>query len=270
MDKKIASNEVIKPYYNKTFILATKHGKSVALSSVFGSILGAGVVESYYDTDIFGTFTGEVERKFSPIECAKRKCERAVEIIGNRASLFLSSEGSFIPNPHLPFMYLDHEILYFIDKERDYHLSISHISGKTNYTVQKVQNFKHLLEVASDVKFPSHALVLSAKNNKGNSLIFKGIDSFSNLEMYFNECLVFSKDNFVQVQTDMRANYNPTRMEVIGELATIFADRLSSLCLNCGSPGWGLVENGAKDKVLGCVKCNHVEYAYKEMKAMHS
>jgi hypothetical protein len=71
----------------------------------------------------------------------------------------------------------------------------------------------------------------------------------------------------------MRAQFNPTRMQVIGELSRKFVDRLKTHCPSCNSPGWGQVgfEKGllcgacgfetelVKSEIFGCVKCDYKE-----------
>ena len=96
--------------------------------------------------------------------------------------------------------------------------------------------------------------------------------------MAFRDSIKYSKNGKVRVETDMRANMNPSRMRVIKDLAEQFANRLSVLCVKCKTPGWGKVqvERGLecswcgseteliKTEIYGCTKCD-----YKERKQPH-
>jgi hypothetical protein len=47
-----------------------------------------------------------------------------------------------------------------------------------------------------------------------------------------------SEDGNALVETNMRADMNPTRMQVIKEWADCFAKRLATTCPFCYNPGW--------------------------------
>jgi hypothetical protein len=260
-------------YQGACFILTTKHAKSIAIAPPFWEKLGASVLEYVVDTDTLGTFSGEVEREGNALECARRKCEWSLERLGDKVEFALASEGSFGPHPFIPFLPCDHEILYFIDRRHGFHLHMSHLSEKTNYRTEAVGSLEALQKLAKENQFPSHALILRPNGRETKSTIFKGVDTQSALEAAFRECMGNASDGKVWVETDMRAQFNPSRMEVIGELATKLADRLSTHCPKCDTPGWGKVrvEKGlecswcgtetelVKSEVFGCVKCDHEE-----------
>jgi hypothetical protein len=259
------------PYQGKTFLLATMHGKEEAISPPFKTRLECTILSADLDTDRFGTFTGEIERTASPIECARKKCEGAFK--RHPFKLAIASEGSFGPHPAIPFVPCDHEILYFIDRERGFHLSQSLISLKTNHRKEAVGDLETLHLFADKALFPSHALIVRPFRHQKNSPIFKGIRDPKQLEEAFLECSRLSDDHQVSVETDMRAHMNPTRMGVIGELAAQFAQRLATLCPSCSNPGWGLTGNlrglpcswcgseteMCRSEIYGCPKCRYEE-----------
>ncbi len=261
------------PYEGSCFILPTKHGKSRSIGPVMWETLRASVLEYVLDTDQLGTFAGEVERKESALDCARKKCEWSIEFLGNKVEFVLASEGSFGMHPHLPFLPCDHEILYFIDRKHGFHLHVSHWSENTNYRMGAVDSFDGLLTFAEEAQFSSHGLIVRPDNRDTKGPIFKGINSQKSLEKAFTESLGHSAQGKVWVETDMRANFNPSRMRVIGELAQKFAERLRSYCPQCGVPGWGSVrvERGLrchdcsyptdliKQEILGCPKCTYEE-----------
>lgn len=83
------------------------------------------------------------------------------------------------------------------------------------------------------MKFPSHGIILrKAKGDKKN--IHKGITEESELKKIFHEIL--KKYGTVYAETDMRALYNPTRMQVIKKAAKKLLVQIQSLCPQCGMP----------------------------------
>jgi hypothetical protein len=51
-------------------------------------------VNENFDTDLLGTFTGEIERKLDPIATARQKCLLAMKL--SNCDLGVASEGSFV------------------------------------------------------------------------------------------------------------------------------------------------------------------------------
>lgn len=260
-----------RPYEKQKCVIATMHGKEQAIEPAFSSLLGFEIIESKLNTDEFGTFSGEVERKGSALDCARSKCE--VGMRDSDANAGVASEGSFGPHPHLPFIACDHEILYFIDKERNFAIHHSTLSTKTNYSSKAISDLTELKSFSNQALFPSHGLMLRPSKSNKKNFIIKGIQTYDVLENAFLKCCRLSEDGKALVETDMRAHMNPTRMGVIKELANSFAMRLSTLCPRCNTPGWGLVgtEKGleceicksetemVKTEIFGCAKCLYNE-----------
>lgn len=260
-------------YQGACIIIPTKHAKSIAIAPPFWNHLGTSVLEYYVDTDTLGTFSGEIERDGSALECARRKCLWALEILGDKVDYCLASEGSFGPHPFIPFLPCDQEILYFIDRKRGFHLHMVHLTEKTNYQMRAVKSQEELQAFVEAAQFPSHALILRPDDNYTKSPIYKGIDRQEALIEAFNKSLTHSSDGKVWVETDMRAQYNPSRMKVIGELADKLAQRLATQCPACNAPGWGHIkaEKGLRceycdqanemvaHEIYGCTSCDHSE-----------
>ena len=76
----------------------------------------------------------------------------------------------------------------------------------------------------------------------------------------------------VIVESDLRANYSPSRMKNIAECARLLVRRIASPCPECQAPGWGsiqpifglpcgdcgeLVESAVMADQAGCVSCDH-------------
>lgn len=259
------------PYQNQFCFVATMHEKERAISSSFEQFLGCKVVQARIDTDLLGTFTGEIERKLSPLECVKEKCYRGLD--SKNGTLGVANEGSFGPHPVIPFVSADREFLFFADRNLGFELTLSKISLNTNFASTTVSNIEELATFAQRALFPSHGLILRPNMRKDETLIYKEIQTFQELYAAFRACYSLSSDSKVWVETDMRAYRNPTRMKVIGDLALVMAIRLAKRCPCCQIPGWGIVKKlsglpcescGAptgliQSEVYGCCKCSHQE-----------
>lgn len=254
-------------YNGKTCVIATMHEKEKVIAPIFLNLLGLKVIKVKIDTDQFGTFTGEVARKGTSLMCAFDKCELAIK--ESEINIAISSEGSFGPHPYIPFVNCDHEILYFVDQEKGFVLHESLLSVKTNYSSEVFSDLRRLRTFCDQVLFPSHGLIVKVNKFNGTPLIIKGIQTYDLLEEAFLKCSFLSDDGSVLVETDMRAHMNPTRREVIRELAYSFAKRLATPCPVCYNPGFGLVDvkkglecslcraetDVVKSEVFGCPKC---------------
>lgn len=259
-------------YNNKTCVIGTMHGKEKVIAPAFLDLLGLKMIKAKIDTDQLGTFSGEVERKDNPLTCVRQKCELAIK--ESKVSIGIASEGSFGSHPFIPFLSCDHEILYFIDQERGFALHQSLLSTKTNYGREVLSDAKALKTFCERALFPSHGLIVRPNKSNNKNFIIKGIQNYDMLEDAFLKCCRASSDGHALVETDMRAHMNPTRMEVIKELADSFAKRLATSCPSCSNPGFGLVDTQkglecemcgsetemVKSEVFGCPKCPHKEH----------
>jgi hypothetical protein len=109
-------------YRNEHVLLASKHEKERVIRPIFHDKIGCTLYTSDFDTDQFGTFTGEIPR----IQNAYQTCILKARAAAIAADCFFSiaSEGSFGAHPAIPFLASDHEIME----------GIIHISRKTGYT----------------------------------------------------------------------------------------------------------------------------------------
>lgn len=215
-------------------LLATMHGKETVIAPILERRLGWKVAHIHgFDTDRFGTFSGEIEREGSALETARKKAMAALNATG--ATLVLASEGSFGPHPAIPFVASNHELLVLIDIIHHFEIQASVISVATNYAKKTIVEWSEMEQFAKSIGFPDHRLIL-----KGNGAVVKGIGSWPELLRNFTELKM--KRHGVFVETDMRAMYNPMRMRVIGQAAEALADKLLSSCPNCSSPGFEIAQ----------------------------
>lgn len=181
----------------------------------------------------------------------------------------MASEGSFGSHPTAFFIPADDEILILIDKKNELEIKIREISTETNFGGREVSTENELIEFANSVGFPSHGLILKRADND-LSEIKKGIvDSHSLLET-FNKFI--SKSKSVWVETDMRAMYNPKRMKVIEKATLKLVDRIKTLCPECQSPGFGIIEakKGLPCQLCGLPTNTTLSYLYACQKCEHS
>lgn len=233
-------------FKDKRVCIATMHGKEKVIAPVLELELGLKcVVDTRIDTDIFGTFSGEIDRRNSAFVTSKQKCLFATDKLGY--DIAIASEGSFGPHPAIAFVNADIELLMYYDKINSVEVVVNEISTDTNFNKADVRDKVELLKFADRSKFPSHALILKDEKNQ---IIKKGIQSEKVLIELFNENIKSNK--FISVETDMRAHLNPTRMKVIERCANKLVEALKSTCPKCGM--FGFVITASKDG-LPCSNC---------------
>jgi len=76
--------------------MPTKHDKARLVAQHFNDILAMQVQEVVVDTDIYGTFSGEIERVGTPLETAVKKARLGIETTSNPFAI--ASEGSVVPH----------------------------------------------------------------------------------------------------------------------------------------------------------------------------
>lgn len=226
-------------YRNRVCFLASMHEKERAVAPAFEEILGCKIQAVPINTDRFGTFSGEVERICSPLECARRKCLEVFAL--QEGGICLASEGSFFSDPSLAFCPVNQELLLFFDREKEIECFVSRRFFSSNYASTICENFDAALAFARQIGFPSHGVILRPEDGKDPKEIRKGITDLEELFVAFRRCSEKSSDRKVRVESDMRAHKNPTRMSNIRELAKELAVRLTRFCPECLLPGWGII-----------------------------
>jgi hypothetical protein len=259
-------------FSGRKILIATKHKKEEVIAPLFFEELGlVSIVLDDLDTDLFGTFTGEIEREGGPLDALRKKAEMAMSLAD--VDLVIASEGSFGPHPTLFFLPADDEMLLFRDKKNNLEVVAREISADTNFSSAEVKSEEELLVFAEKAVFPSHALILSVANQQ-SPIFVKGITSQEQLLNSFYKLKTI--DNSVIVQTDMRALYNPTRMKTIEKACHKLIQNIKSTCPCCLSPGYNVsdVLDGLPCSLCGrrtksilahqyvCKKCGHLEKRY--------
>lgn len=239
----------MKVFSGRKLLIATMHGKETVIAPLLEKHLGVTcIVPSNSDTDYFGTFTGEIERETDPLTTARKKCQMALEF--GLCDMAIASEGSFGPNPLIPFMPADDEWLFFADKKNNVQAFAREVSTSTNFAGALVTNMDELMRFANKALFPSHGLIIRPSENDKLRIV-KGITDKDTLQKLFLEYSAISGSAFVE--TDMRAMYNPLRMAVIEKATEKLVKKLTSTCPVCDTPGFSIA-----DAKLGlpCETCN--------------
>jgi hypothetical protein len=247
-------------FQNRKLLIATKHHKENVIAPILRKELGViCCIDTTFDTDTLGTFTGEVDRKLDPISTAREKCLKAME--GNDCELGIASEGSFGPHPSLFFVNADDEFLIFIDKKNNLEIIVRELSTETNFNGKELKNEHELIEFANSIGFPSHGLILR-KAKDDVSEIHKGITDLVFLKTAFNH--LHAQFQSVYAETDMRGMYNPTRMKVIQKATLKLVEKIKSTCPECQTPGFGIAEvkKGLQCSLCGSPTHSTLSYVY--------
>ena len=267
---KLGLYKMLSPYSNQQASLLTKHGKETVISKVMHENLGLEIVHvDSFDTDLFGTFTRDIDRAGNQLEAARAKAIKGAEIADTK--LGLASEGLFTGDPFLGTFPWNNELVILVDKNNALEI--------TGFSSNYAQSYSSLVLPGDDIEahlkkaaFPAHHLVL--KPDTAESKDFKkGIssrDEFYELIRYFFKK---SESGKVFLENDLRAFANPTRMENIRTATLNLAEKMRSLCPACDAPGFWITKTisglhcevcasetkETKAKVYACKKCSHVE-----------
>lgn len=236
-------------FYGRDILIATNHKKEVAISPPLKEKFNSNIITPEgFNTDIFGTFSGEIERKDSPLDTARKKSYEAYRIFN--VDLVIASEGSFGPHPTLFFIPADDEILLLTDYKHNLEIAVREVSTKTNFSGGDVKTFDEAKKLAHHMGFPEHKVILR-KAKEDNTHIKKDVSDWQELSLMIN--MFLSEHGSLFIETDMRAMNNPTRMSVIARAAIKLSEQMISTCPECKIPGFGI---GEVVSGLPCSLCN--------------
>ena len=223
-------------FAGRDIVIATMHKKEEVIAPLLSLHLGLKPFAcSGINTDLLGSFSGEIKRLSDPLETARKKCMMGMEQSG--CSLGIASEGSFGSHPAILFGCVNEEWVVLIDAENKFEISHRVITMETNFMGRTVQNREELLEFAQKAQFPIHKLTLKDSEHDPRK-IKKGIGAPKSLLNWFDK---FQKANLsIWVETDMRAMSNPTRMGVIRKATEGLINKAKSKCPSCLFPGFSV------------------------------
>lgn len=259
-------------FKDRVLVIATMHGKEQVLQPLLEAELGVTcMLPTNFNSDAFGTFSGEIERELTPLETARQKCYAAMEASG--ASLAIASEGSFGAHPIIGFIPADEELLVLIDKTNNLEIKVKELSTATNFAAATIYTLDEAHSFAEKALFPGHGLIV--KNTAGEfTAIEKGITHQHDFERIVAQYI--QSFGSAHIETDMRAMYNPSRMKVIEAACKKLIELANSNCKQCNTPGFSVTDviaglpcsfcgsptNSTKAFIYTCSKCNFKEEKY--------
>lgn len=259
------TSEGVAFYQNAQIYFATKHAKEELLAPLFLQN-GLRCVAVNIDTDMFGTFSGEVERTEGVRATLRKKIDAAIEVQKN-ARLFLASEGSFVPHPIVGFLQTDLESLLLFDRKLGVEIYAEYLCLEPVHGEKKFGPRENFRDFLAQLKFPDHGVIVHPENSLVP--IFKGLHTEHAVSQAMLDCFAVSATGNVVISTDLRACHNPTRQRAILKAGERLIEKLKSLCPDCGLPGFAISRgipglpceicgeaSSAAAKVLWeCVKC---------------
>jgi hypothetical protein len=203
----------------------------------------------------------------SQLDTAIAKARAA--IAGTGIPLAIASEGTIGPNPLIPIASSDLETMVFVDSEQELVIHDSYRSEEIT-TLRKVfRAGDNLDEFLRKADFPAHALIVRTEETLATMPV-KGIRDKAVLVQAIQD---LSRDSgSVIVESDLRASFSPSRMRNIAACARLLARRITSLCPQCNTAGWGSispvfglpcadcgsnVDSAVRADQYGCGKCEH-------------
>lgn len=243
------------------------HGKETVIQPIMEKSLQVNCrLVPGINTDVLGTFSGEIERKQDPLDTLRLKCELAFDLSG--ADLVIANEGSFGQHPHLFFAKANEELVILQDRRNQLEIVASYLTTDTNFDATEITTENEALEFANRALFPSHGLILKGQQH-ANTCIEKGITQQEHLLTSVRKYL--QTNGKLWIETDMRALYNPTRMLAIQQATQNLVRKLESECPSCGYPGFwiskvkdglpcaqcGTATRSTSAHIYHCINCSH-------------
>jgi len=230
-------------YRGVEITFGTRHGKDEQAAPAFDRILGARVTApADLDTDQFGTFTGDVARRLSPIETARVKGELAMSTTGHRYALASEASYGVLPGVGWPG---HEEILLFIDGVRGWEILEGHRTLVTPGASRRARDVEEIGPHLTSWGWPAQGLIVRPDTGAAGAApgaggdVIKGITDSAALTAAIAAAVQRSPTGSAVVEPDLRAHHNPTRRAVLTDLAQRLATRLGTACPDCGSPGYG-------------------------------
>jgi hypothetical protein len=219
------------------------HAKERIIGPVLLDRMGLIVeVPDKFDTDRFGTFSREIERKGSQLDAARAKIDAVFDCTPS-ATIALASEGSFGPDPHFHMLPFGREIVLLKDRDSGMELIGFDAGSETNFDHAEVSDVAKADAFAKRIGFPEHGLIVmgctDGKPSPKTALI-KNIQTQEELAWAVGHVMQLCGSAFLEA--DMRAHRNPTRMRAVGRAAADLVRRFHSRCPDCNYPGYDIAK----------------------------
>lgn len=219
-------------------LLVSKHEKERCLKAAFSA---AGIaLDSFtdFDTDQLGTFSGTVSRTLPPKEAAKAKALAGMAAMPGY-NWYVGSEGSFFPDPSIPFITRQHELLLAVGDSESVPI-VAEVSKLVGWPIDQLiedeNSFTQLIEGAIELG-EEHLFLGLAGAPPSNRFAVEG-DRQELLAAYRK--ISHNGKIPIQAYSDLRAHRSANRRILIEEAAQALVSKLASKCPECQKPGFGL------------------------------
>lgn len=219
-------------------LLVSKHEKEQCLNAAFSAV---GIeLESFtdFDTDKLGTFSGTVTRTLAPLEAAKAK---ALAGIAAKPGFdwYIGSEGSFFPDPAVPFITRQHELLLAIANP-DSTPIVAELSNLVSWPIdQEISDEKAFLQLIEGAfELGEEHLFLGLPGSPPAKRVAVPAGREALLAAYRQ---ISNQGSWpVQALSDLRAHRSKSRRKLIEDVAVALAAKLTNQCPKCHELGFGL------------------------------
>jgi hypothetical protein len=220
-------------FHGAHFGLLSLHHKASIIAPLLAERWQARLTNSTaFDTDTLGTFSGEVERRLKPVECALHKARLALELTG--ADFGLGSEGSFGASPWGIGTH-NQELVACVPAKGDWAVvgvyAAPFAADEYRYgETEAQQRFWQQLPAGQGV------MAVASGHKAGRSV--KGITTQAELEVQLAAHFVEQIPADLRITYDLRAHQSPQRRVHIARAAENLFARLACVCPDCARPGF--------------------------------
>jgi hypothetical protein len=246
-------------YLGITVSFLTQHGKESLVAPLLEPALGCHVVRAQgYDTDLLGTFVGDIPRPNTQLQTARRKARLGMELSG--ASVGMASEGAFVADPFGGLMPWNIELVVWLDDVHQLEI-VGKAQGPACNQQAALRSVHDLEKFATAACFPSHQLVLRPQSDS-DSRMYKGLKDWDTLKAAFQACLEASNNELVYAESDLRAFCNPTRQAMIQRATQDLLMKVQSACPVCKLPGFSIVRHRPGLPCRQCLKATQLALSH--------
>ncbi len=214
--------------------IATKHKKETVLAPILRAKLNARVTHLPFDTDAFGTFSGEIPRPGDQLTTLKAKATAAAKT--TELPFVVVSEGAISSHPFIPGTALTRELVTLYDKAADVFILGQSTGLLPHVHKSKARALEEVQRLLQAFDFPTHQVILKNREYKPSTVI-KDMPSEAELLTSAKQVLRWPWQQ-VYLETDVRADRHPERMEVIKKAGENLANNLLRLCPSCNHGGF--------------------------------
>lgn len=256
--------------------VATRHAKTAVLDEILGGPGGLRLHTVPVDTDVFGTFAGDRPRPDTPQRVVVAKAWTGAREGGYDVGL--ASEGSFGPDPSLPLVTVQHELVGLVQRSSGL-VVVGRAAAPAPWVValhiapeESVRRAARRVSAATAAAGHHPLLVRpdpietrtgepgtggpgvsEARLDQTGRGITRAVVGERQLVRAITHARRHSPQGQVLVSSDLRAHVCAPRLVVIRRAAADLAARLARRCHRCGSPGVGRarVERGRPCRCCG-------------------